>query len=171
MRTIIDKKNHHCFFPFFFLLLLLLPPLAAVPLLFELLPALAVGLSVEVLPLKLSNNPACTAFCNHSRNSSSVIVSSKLGGGIRPPRCPELVPLLVLCLEVTLVFTWKLGLWVLAGHLIPWKENQREAIMHCAHKWMKVFKWTCRHLVKTSNSETIQSTSTPIQVVSSLSNP
>lgn len=106
---------HHCFFPFFFLLLpLLLPPPLLLP-----FPALADGLSVEVPALWLLNTPACTAFCNHSKNSSSVMVSSILGAGIRPLLCPELGPLLVLCLEVTLVFTWKLGLWLLAGHLIP----------------------------------------------------
>ena len=110
-------SDHHCFFPFFFLLLalalLLLPPLL-VP-----FPVLPSGLSVEVLALELSNMPVCTAFCNHSKNSSSVMVSSTLNCGIRPPFCPELVPFPLLCLEVTLVLTWKLGLWVLAGHLIP----------------------------------------------------
>jgi hypothetical protein len=60
----------------------------------------------------LSNTPDCTAFCNHSTNSSSVMVSSKLGVGIlggvgtRPPLgVEELVPLPGLCFDIILVFT------------------------------------------------------------------
>lgn len=51
------------------------------------------------------------------------MVSSMFDVGILPLLCPELDPLEVLCLEVTLVFTWKLGLWVLAGHLIPCQNS------------------------------------------------
>lgn len=114
------RRNHHCFFPFFFLLL---PLLLKAPLPLKPVPALVVGLSEEVLAPKLSNSPDCTAFCNHSTNSSSVMVSSRLDVGIQPPLWPELVPLPVLCLEVKQVFTWKLGWWVLAGHLIPCNQG------------------------------------------------
>ncbi|KAF8394704.1 hypothetical protein HHK36_020921 [Tetracentron sinense] len=56
------------------------------------------GLSVEGLPPAVSNMPDCTAFCNHSKNSSSVMLSSKLDAGI-PPLCPKPVPFTLLCLE------------------------------------------------------------------------
>ena len=71
-------------------------------------------------PFILSNMSDCIAFWNHSKNSSSVMHSSILDAGIRHPLCPEeLDPFPVLCLVVT----WKLGLWVLGGHLIPCNKN------------------------------------------------
>lgn len=91
---------YHCFFPFFFRLLPLL-----LPALLEKFPGLVDGLSLEVLPGKSSNMPACAAFCNHSKNSSSVMPSSRLDDGIAPPRCPELVPFPLLCFAVKLGFT------------------------------------------------------------------
>lgn len=106
----IAQKTHHCFFPFLFFL----PPVALQ--LLE-LPALAEGLSVDTL--LASKRPDWIAFCNHSKNSSSVMFWSMLAVGIPPPRCTEDVPFALLCLEVMLVLTWKVGLWALGGHLIP----------------------------------------------------
>ena len=121
------RVSHHCFFPFFFLLLPLpLPP--PPPLFAPLFSGFEDGLSLWGPPFMLSKTPACIAFWNHSKNSSSVMQSSTLG--IRPPFCPGFVPFPELYLEeAILVFTWKLGLWVFAGHLIPCQEHIKQKVI------------------------------------------
>ena len=82
------------------------------------------GLSLDEPPLAL-NTPDCIALRSHLKNSYSVIVSAMLTCGIAPPPLwDELAPFVLLFLfERKLLFTWKLGLWVFAGHLIPWQMN------------------------------------------------
>ena len=107
------QGSYHCFLPFLFFLLLLLPP--PPPLLFAWVPLPGEGGSPCA-----SNMPDCIAFCSHSKNSSSTPASMF---GI-PPLGPDVLPL-PLTSFAKLAFTWKVGLWVFGGHLIPWRRKQK----------------------------------------------
>lgn len=113
--------DYHCFFPFFFFLLLLL--LLLLPLLLALLP-LPGEVGSPCAPNVVSNIPELTAFWNHSKNSSSLSPPPSMFTplGALPALCVEVLALPLLCFAM-LALTWKVALWVFAGHLIPWKNK------------------------------------------------